>query len=144
VGKNRGVGMHALLWVQRLFPDHFRNFIFVAVGEVDAQSYDGRGALRTLQYEIENSLHYYVNFCQRNGLAATSYSTFGTDPVAQLLKLTTKVIEDFPNGVCFASKLIFVRDNFFTRWLHNQIPLALQQKLHLEGIQMVILPMKIS
>ena len=70
VGKNRGVGMHALLWVQRLFPGHFKNFIFLSVGEVDAQSYDGQGALRTLHYEIENSLRYYVNFCHSHGLAA--------------------------------------------------------------------------
>ena len=47
VGKNRGVSMHALLWVQRMFPDHFKNFVFLSVGEVDAQSYDGQGAMRT-------------------------------------------------------------------------------------------------
>jgi hypothetical protein len=31
-----------------------------------------------------------------------------------------------------------------TRWLHNQTPLALQQRLHLQGVQMVILPMKVQ
>lgn len=144
VGKNRGVGMHALLWVQRLFPGHFRNFVFISVGEIDAQRYDAAGALRTLQYEIENSLRYYVNFCHSHGLAATSRLAFGTDPVAELLKLTEQVMQEFPNSVCFASKLIFVHDNFFTRWLHNQTALALQQRLHLQGIQMVILPMKVT
>ncbi|MFN7087778.1 MAG: APC family permease [Burkholderiales bacterium] len=144
VGKNRGVGMHALLWVQRLFPGHFRNFVFVSVGEIDAQSYDGPGALRTLRYEIENSLRYYVNFCHSHGLAATSRLAFGTDPVAELLKLTDELMQEFPNSVCFASKLIFVHDNVFTRWLHNQTAMALQQKLHLQGIQMVVLPMKVA
>ncbi len=42
VGKHRGVSMHALLWVERLFPGHFKNMIFLAVGEVDAQSYEGQ------------------------------------------------------------------------------------------------------
>jgi len=144
VGKNRGVGMHALLWVQRLFPDHFKNFVFISVGEIDAQRYDGTGALRTLQYEIDNSLRYYVNFCHRHGLAAKSYCAFGTDPVPELIKLTGQVLQEFPNSVCFASKLIFVHDNFFTHWLHNQTALAMQQRLHLQGIQMVILPMKVS
>jgi len=32
VGRHRGVSMHTLLWVQRLFP-HYKNFIFLAVGE---------------------------------------------------------------------------------------------------------------
>ena len=144
VGKNRGVGMHALLWVQRLFPDHFKNFVFVSIGEVDAQSFDGAGALRTLQYEIENSLNFYINFCHRHGLAATSRLAFGTDPVEELFKLTDEVMQEFPNSVCFASNLIFVHDNFFTRWLHNQTALAMQQRLHLQGIQMVILPMKVA
>lgn len=144
VGKNRGVGMHTLLWVQRLFPDHFKNCVFLSAGEVDAQSYGGAGALRTLQYEIENSLRYYVNFCHRHGLAAKSYHAFGTDPVAELVKLTEQTLQEFPNSVCFASKLIFTHDNFFTRWLHNQTALALQQRLHLQGVQMVILPMKVQ
>jgi len=144
VGKNRGVGMHALLWVQRLFPGHFQNFIFVSVGEVDAQSYDGPGALRTLQYEIENSLRYYENFCHTHDLAAKTYCAFGTEPVAELLTLTDRIAQEFPNCVFFASKLIFTHDNFFTRWLHNQTALAIQQRLHLQGMQMVILPMKVE
>jgi hypothetical protein len=144
VGKNRGVSMHALLWVQRLFPEHFRNFIFLSVGEVDAQSYDGQGALRTLRYEIENSLRYYVNFCHSHGLAAKSYLAFGTDPVEELIKLSEQVNREFPNSVCFASKLIFASESFFTRWLHNQTALAIQQRLHIMGQQMVILPMKVA
>jgi len=144
VGKNRGVSMHALLWVQRLFPGHFKNFIFLSVGEVDAQSYDGQGALRTLRYEIENSLRYYVNFCHSHELAAKSYLAFGTDPVQELIKLSDQVYKEFPNSVCFASKLIFAHESFFTRWLHNQTALAIQQRLHIMGQQMVILPMKVA
>ena len=144
VGKNRGVGMHTLLWVQRLFPEHFKNVVFLSVGEVDAQSFGGSGALRTLQFEIENSLRYYVNFCHRHGLAATSRMAFGADPVPELMKLTEETLREFPNSVCFASKLIFLHDNFFTRWLHNQTALTLQQRLHMQGIQMVILPMKVT
>jgi amino acid transporter len=144
VGKNRGVGMHAVLWVLRMFPDHFRNFVFISVGEVDAQSYDGEGALRTLRYEMENRLRDYVNFCHAHGYGATSYMGFGTDPVEELIKLSQEVIGKLPNSVCFASKLIFARENLLTRWLHNQTPLALQQQLHLRGQQMVILPMKMA
>ena len=144
VGKNRGVSMHALLWVQRLFPDHFKNFIFLSVGEVDAQSYDGQGAMRTLRYEIENSLRYYVNFCHGHGLAAKSYLDFGTDPVEELMKLADQVNHEFPASVFFASKLIFDNESFFSRWLHNQTALAIQQRLHVIGQQMVILPMKVA
>ncbi len=115
-----------------------------AHGQVDAQSYNGMGALRTLQYEIENSLRHYVNFCHAHGLAAKSECAFGTDPVAELMKLAEKTVAEFPNNVCFASKLIFARDSIFRRWLHNQTALALQTRLHLQGVQTVILPMKVG
>ena len=36
-GRARGGGLHALLWVQRMFPDHFKNFIFVNARAVDSQ-----------------------------------------------------------------------------------------------------------
>ena len=68
----------------------------------------------------------------------------GIDDIPDLMRLTTEVMREYPNSVCFASKLIFVHDNFFTRWLHNQTALAIQQRLHVMGQQMVILPMKVA
>ena len=62
----------------------------------------------------------------------------------ELTKLVDRVAAEFPNCVFFASKLVFVHDNWFTRSLHNQTPLAMQRILHLRGQQMVILPMKIE
>jgi len=36
VGSSRGGGLHALLWVQRMFPGHFKNFIFVNARTVES------------------------------------------------------------------------------------------------------------
>jgi hypothetical protein len=44
--------------------------------------------------------------------------------------------------VFFASKLVFEHETWITRLLHNQIVYAMQRRLELEGMQMVILPMK--
>jgi amino acid transporter len=144
VGKNLGVGMHTLLWVQRLFPNHYKNFIFLAAGEVDTQCYTGKDTLEGLKVKIANSLKYYIGFCHSHGLAAASYQAFGCDPVDELTALTEKVAQQYPNCVFFASKLIFLHDNFLTRWLHNQTARTMQNRLHLRGMQMVILPMKVS
>ncbi|MEJ0068065.1 MAG: hypothetical protein WDO24_04295 [Pseudomonadota bacterium] len=43
----------------------------------------------------------------------------------------------------FASKLIFDRENWFVRQLHNGTALTMQQELHKRGIAMVILPMNV-
>ena len=143
VGTSRGGGLHALLWVQRMFPEHFRNFIFVNARTVDAQAYGGDEALEQLRTESTVALSYFVNFCHSLGMAAKSYLAFGTDAVDELAKLCDRVRGDFPAAIFFTSKLIAEDETFFTRLLHNQAVLALQRRLHLDGIQMVILPMKI-
>ena len=50
---------------------------------------------------------------------------YGRDPVEELIKLSDEVYKEYPNSVCFASKLIFARESFFTRWLHNQTALTM-------------------
>jgi len=143
VGSSRGGGLHALLWVQRLFPDHFKNFVFVSVGTVDSHSYGGAEDLEMMKMEANVALTYFVNFCNSNGLAAKSYLSFGTDPIDEVTKLADQVQKEFPNSIFFTSKLIFERENWVSRLLHNQAPMAIQRRLHLHGLQMVILPMKI-
>jgi hypothetical protein len=44
--------------------------------------------------------------------------------------------------VFFASKIVFKNETWITRLLHNQIVLAMQQRLQVEGMQMVIFPMQ--
>lgn len=144
VSRSRGAGMHTMLWVQRLFPGNFKNFVFLSVGAVDTAAYGGEGTLEKLQKETHEALEYYVNFCHQHGIAAKSYEAYGTDRVEELTNLVIKAKDEFPNCVFFSSKLIFVNDNWFTRILHNQTPLAMQRILHLMGLQMVILPMKVE
>jgi len=144
VDKHRGVGIHTIMWVMRLFPGHFKNFIFVCAGEVDTQSFDSDATIRTMQYKTENALCYYTGFCNSNGLEATWRMAYGTDPVTVLDNLVQEVIAEYPNSVCFAAKLIFANDNVLVRWLHNQTALAMQRRLHFRGQQMVILPMKVT
>src|SRR5262245_49446654 len=144
VGKHRGVGLHALLSVLRMFPGHYKNFVFVSVGEVDAQSYGGEGALRTLRYAIETSLRYFLRYCHAHGLAAEYYFGFGTEPVEEFIKLSEQVAAKYPNAMFFASKLMFERVNFLTRWLHNRTPQELEERLHSVGRQMVLLPMRVA
>lgn len=144
VDDNRGVGIHTIMWVLRLFPGHFKNLVFLSVGEVDTQSYDNDATIRTMQFKTENTLCYYASFCEQQGLQATWRMAYGTDPVQALDDLAGVVSEEYPNSVCFAAKLIFANDNFLVRWLHNQTAMSLQRRLHRRGQQMVILPMKVS
>jgi amino acid transporter len=143
VGNSRGGGLHALLWVQRMFPDHFKNFVFMNARTVDSNAYGGKEALEAMRVDASVSLNYFVNFCRSHGLRAKSYLSFGTDAVEELTKLAATVASEHPNAIFFTSKLVFENENIWTRLLHNQAALELQRRLHNAGQQMVILPMRL-
>lgn len=143
VGSSRGGGLHALLWVQRLFPNHFKNFVFINVRTVDTLVYGGRQDLEGMQTQARSALAYFVNFCHSYGLASKSYLGYGTDAIEEFVRLAGEVTKEFPNTIFFTSKLIFRRDNWLIRLLHNQAALDIQRQLHLEGRQMVILPLQL-
>jgi amino acid transporter len=144
VGKHRGIGLYSLLWILRQFPDHFKNFVFLTVGIVDVESFSAKKELAAMQTSTNLMLDYFVTYCQQHHLAAKGLAAYGTDPTEKLTTLSKKVMKEFPNSIFFASKLIFKKDNWITRLLHNETAITLQRRLHLLGAQLVILPMKIE
>lgn len=140
---NRSVGMHALLSIFRLFPDQFKNFIFLSAGVVDSESFSGQEELENMQQESNKTLEYFVQYCNQYQIAAEGYSVFGTDPIEELKKLVDKVGEKYPHAIFFCSQLVFRHENIMTRALHNQTPLILQHYLHYRGKELMILPMKV-
>ncbi|HEY0522771.1 MAG TPA: hypothetical protein VGD08_05225, partial [Stellaceae bacterium] len=143
VGSSRSGGIHALQWVRKEFPGHFSNFVFMNVRTVDAQSYHGAEQIDDLRRQASAALTYFVDFCHNNGLAATSYLSFGTDPIHELTELAEEVNKLFPGSIFFTSKLIFERENWYIRQLHSEAALTLLRRLHLRNMPMVILPMKL-
>ena len=126
-----------------MFPGHFRNFIFVNARTVDSHAYGGQEQLASLGAEAGASLQYFVRFCHSHGLASAAWLGFGSDAVDAVTGLCEQVGKDFPNAIFFTSKLIFEHDNWLTGLLHNQAALAIQRRLHFDGLQLLILPMKV-
>lgn len=143
VGSSRGGGVHTLLWVQRMFPGVFKNFLFLNARTVDAHVFGGHEAMEAMKTDAKVSLNFFINFCHSHGMAAGSYLSFGTDAVEEVTRLCEQAAKEYPNIVFFTSKLVFQKENWLTRLLHNQAATAIQNKLHLGGLQMVILPMKV-
>lgn len=143
VGKSPGVALHTLLTVTRMFPRHFKNYVFISAGIVDVESFAGQEELHRMREEVNNNLQYFVDYCHQYGIPAEAYAAFGTDTVEELTHLSEKVSKKYSNCIFFSSKLIFDHDNFITRFLHNETPLTVQRNLHLQGKELVILPMKV-
>lgn len=144
IGESVGEGMHTLLWVQRMFPGQFKNFVFISGGVVDVGSYGSALSLKKMQATLKKRLRYFIDFSHEHGLAATTKMGYGSDPIEELEKLAEEVQAEFSNTVFFSASLISKQDNWFYRKLHSDIPVILQHHLHLKGLQMVIVPVKLE
>ncbi len=144
VSRYRGVGMHTLLNVQRMFPGHFSNYLFVSVAEVDSSAMKGEAGVSNLQERVEADLQKYVDFCNAHGLAAAGYACVATDAVDGAARLAQQILEKYPGSVFFAGSLTFKNENWLTRMLHNYTAQALQRRLHLMGANLMIFPMLVD
>jgi amino acid transporter len=143
VGGSSTTGMHTFLWVQRLFPGVYKNFVFASVGEIDTEEFSDESRWHALRRDTKASLKQYVDYCTRRGMPATYYHDYGTDVIETVSRLTERISADFPNAVFFAAKLIFEKENFTTNILHNQTAYMLQKRLHVKGQNLIIMPMKV-
>jgi hypothetical protein len=66
--------------------------------------------------------------------------------VMELRHLCLEVAGLFPNSVFFAGQLVFNEevDGFFSRFLHNHTALDLLRWLQLQGLSLVILPVRVA
>lgn len=143
VDQTFGSGMNCLLEIKKLFPGVFKNFIFVTVGEVDSNTFHEEKKWRSMRRKTKAILRKYKSYCNANGRFAKAYVGYDTDIVEKLTQLTDRVIKDYPSAVFFGTKFIFDNENIFTQILYNHVSYIMQRRLHVKGLNMVILPMKI-
>lgn len=143
VGAYGGLGVHALLTVQRTFPGFFRNFVFVSVGVVDSASMKGIEEVERVRLRTRTDLERYVDLAHRLKLAAGYRMEVGTEAVAEAEKLCVELSREFPRAVFFAGKLVFQRERWFQRLLHNESAYALQRRLQFDGLNAMVMPVRV-
>ncbi len=142
--QNFSSGMNCLLQIEKLFPEVFKNFVFVTVGELDSNILREEKNWQMTRFKTKNILRKYRNYCHSNGNFTKSYVGYSTDPIAKIEQLVARVKKDYPNTVFFGTKFIFDKENFFTQMLYNQVSDIMQRRLHNQGLQMIILPLQIQ
>jgi hypothetical protein len=138
-----GLGMHTLLNQFRIFPNQFRQFVFVSVGMIDSGRFKGASELQALEASTKAELQKYVDFARKLGFPAEHRHATGTDIVDELESLCLQASKDYPRSVTFAGQLVFQREGVAQRLLHNQTCPALQRRLAFHGLPMVILPVRV-
>jgi hypothetical protein len=138
-----GTGLHTLFNIMRLFGGVFKNFIFVQVGVIDAGNFKGTQEISRLETQAKSDVGRYVNLAKKNGFYAEGISEISVDVIEEVMRITPRIIERFPGAMFFGGQLVFQKDSFFLRLLHNHIVFALQRKLYQQGIPFVILPRRV-
>ncbi|MFZ0033921.1 MAG: APC family permease [Sedimentisphaerales bacterium] len=138
-----GMGLHALFNIIRLFGTEFKNFIFIEVGVIDTGNFKGVHQIENLEAKVKSDIKRYVDFMQRNDYYAEGNSVVGVDIVEEVDKIAADIVKRFPNAIFFGGQLIFIKDSFVSRFLHNYTVFALQKRLYRQGIPFMILPIRV-
>ncbi len=140
VNRYDGLGIHGLLTIQQLFPGHYKNFIFVSVGAIDAAAMKGFEEVERIRERTEQGLQRYVTLAHGLGLAADARMSMGVDVLEEAEKLCGQVAKEFPRAMFFANKLIFEHERWYQRLLHNETAYQLQRRLQFAGLHSMVLP----
>ena len=143
VGGYNGFGLHSFLSIFRTFPNVYKNFIFVSIGEIDSGSFKGVEEMEALKRSVEDGLKKYVNLARKLGFAAEYRVDIGIDVVETATNLCQTVASEFARSTVFAGQLIFQKQSMFQRFLHNETAFAIQRRLQWEGTAMMILPIRV-
>ena len=143
VGGYSGLGIHTMLNAIRFAPDHFQNFVFISVGVVDSGNFKGTDAVDDLRQHTEDSRWHDTSISASDWASPRPRSWPSAPTRRRLEQLCLEVARRFPKSVVFAGQLVFQKDTWLHRLLHNQTAYSLQRRLQWAGIPMVILPTRV-
>ena len=75
--------------------------------------------------------------------AATYRMAIGTELLPEAERLCGEIAREFPRSLFFAGKLIFEREGFWQRVLHNESATQLQRQLQFAGLNAMVLPVRV-
>jgi amino acid transporter len=139
-----GVGIHTVLNVFRAFPSHFKNLVFLSVGVIDSGGFKGADCVAELEATTEQMLKKYGSLATELGIPSEYRFAVGTEAVEEAERLCREVMSRFPVVTFFGGKVVFARERWYQRLLHNETAMAIQKRLYWLGATMVILPAKVS
>lgn len=138
-----GLGLHTLFNVVRLFGGQFKNYVFLQVGVVDAGNFKGQEQMEALQKKIHEENQKYVAYMRGEGFYAESVTSIGIDVISEVEKNSLDIAQRFPGVIFFGGQVVFEKETFFSKWLHNYTVFALQRKLYNHGIPFVVMPIRV-
>ena len=138
-----GLGVHTVMGIQRMFPGVFKNFVFAEIGVVDAGNFKGAEELGNLQSAVARETQRYADFMIAHGIHAESVYEIGTEIVSTACGLAEKLTDKYSNAIFFGGQLVFKKETYFTRLLHNFAVFVLQREFFKQGMPFFVLPIRV-
>jgi len=138
-----GLGIHSFLNIHRIFPNYFKNFVFISIGVVDWKNFKGAQEVKNLESHIAGELKKYVRLSNNFGFYAESIHSVEIDTLSAVEERCEQIQRKYNKAVFFVGKLVFEEENIFTRLLHNQTAFSIQRILQFKGIPSIILPIRV-
>ena len=144
VGQYGGLGVHSMLSIQRTYPGYFANLVFVSVAVHDSGTFKGAAEVDSQRLRVDETLKRYVALAKSLGWNSTYRMAEGLDAVYEASRLCIKIADEFPRVVFFAGKLIWKRETWMQRILHNETAYQVERRLHWKGLAMAVLPVRVG
>jgi amino acid transporter len=138
-----GLGIHSFLSIHRIFPNYFKNFVFISIGVVDWKNFKGAEEVSNLETHINDELKQYVKMAGKFGFYAESLHSVEIDTLAAVEERCEEIQRKYNKAVFFVGKLVFEEESLFTRFLHNQTAFSIQRVLQFRGIPSIVLPIRV-
>jgi len=144
VAKYGGLGVHSMLSIQRTYPGYFANLVFVSVAVHDSGTFKGAADVDLQRRRVQETLEKYVALARRLGWNSSYRMAEGLDAVYESSRLCIRIAEEFSRVVFFAGKLIWKRETWMQRILHNETAYQVERRLHWKGLAMSVLPVRVG
>jgi amino acid transporter len=143
VGSYGGIGIHSMLAIQKMLPNYFKNILFVSVAVIDSGSFKGADEVEALRKSVDDTLGKYVALARRLGWNAGAVTGLGTDPADEITRVCLNISKTYHRVMYFAGKLIWQRESWWQRILHNETAYQVQRRLQWKTLAMTVIPLRI-
>ena len=138
-----GVGLYSLFKILSKFKDVYKNFVFIQVGIVDADSFHKEAVIETITENIQQDLGKFVYLIKQLGYNAEYKFSIGTDVAEEVIKIVPEIVEQYNNTTFIGGQLVFSGTYRASRLLHNYTIFAIQRKLFKMGLTSILIPISL-
>jgi hypothetical protein len=138
-----GIGLYSLFKILSKFKDVYKNFVFIQVGIVDADSFHKDAVVESIKENIEQDLGKYVYLIKQLGYNAEYRYSIGTDVADEVLNIVPEIVEKYTNTTFIGGQLVFGGTYRITRILHNYTIFSIQKRLYNIGLTSIVIPISL-